>query len=177
MAMACVAASVSVRTAYAAPTPENAIRWPAPVPKIPFDSKLSFGGYFKNHQPVKLLFAIGQPGGQTRESLVNAAYVINYLRAKGYKYKIHVVFYSKGVLVADRFNGRFSAGWGPELDVLGKHGVTFSVCHNAMVLFHVKSNELYPFMHPIPAGILSIAEYEGRGYLPIFNPNSVTGGR
>lgn len=163
-------------TAFAAPA-NKAIAWPAPVPKIAQDPKLSFNGYFKHHQPVKIVFAIGQPGGQTNESLVNAALVINYLRSKGYRYKIHIVFYSKGVLIADRFNGKYSASWGPELDLLSKHGVTFSVCHNAMSLFHVKSDELYPYMRPIPAGILSIAEYEGRGYLPIFNPNSVTGSK
>jgi intracellular sulfur oxidation DsrE/DsrF family protein len=145
------------------------------IPNLPQNPRLSFGGYFRRHQPVKILFAIGQPGGQTTESLVNGALVIKYLVAKGYKYKIHYVFYSKGVLVADRFNQHYSASWAPLLDALHRNGVTFSVCHNAMALLHVKSNEVYPYMQVIPAGILSVVEYEARGYEPIFNPNSVTG--
>ena len=145
------------------------------IPNIPQNPHLSFGGYFKHHQPVKILFAIAQPGSQTTESLVNGALVVKYLLSKGYTYKIHYVFYSKGVLVADRFNQRYSASWGPLLNALHKQGVTFTVCHNAMSLLHVKSNELYPYMRAIPAGILSVVEYEARGYEPIFNPNSITG--
>ncbi len=145
------------------------------VPNIPIDPGLSFGGFFRHHQPVKILFAIGQPGGQTSESLINAALVIKYLASKGYRYKIHFVFYSKGVLVADRLNQRYSAGWAPLLEALHTKGVTFSVCHNAMVLLHVKSDEIFPFMTIAPAGILAVVEYEDKGYMPIFNPNSVTG--
>jgi intracellular sulfur oxidation DsrE/DsrF family protein len=145
------------------------------IPNLPQNPRLSFGGYFKRHQPVKIVFAIGQPGGQTTESLVNGALVIKYLVSKGYKYKIHYVFYSKGVLVADRFNQRYSASWAPLLGALHRSGVTFTVCHNAMALLHVRSDDLYPYMKPIPAGILSLVEYEARGYQPIFNPNSVTG--
>ena len=143
------------------------------VPQIQLKPGLSFGGFFKNHQPVKILFAVGQPGPQTKESLINGALVIKYLRAHGYKYKIHYVFYSRAVAIADTFNQKYSS-WGPLLRALHKDGVTFSVCHNAMVLFHVKSSEVYPFMKVIPAGILSIAEYEMRGYSPVFNPNTET---
>jgi len=152
----------------------NTVNFPS-VPNIPIKPGLSYGGYFKHHQPVKILFAVGQPGEQTSESLVNAALVIKYLVHKGYKYKIHFVFYSKGVLVADRLSQKYSAGWGPLLHALHERGVTFSVCHNAMVLLHVHTNEIYPFMRVIPAGILAVAEYEHRGYSPVFNPNSVTG--
>jgi len=152
----------------------NVVNFPS-VPNIPIKPGLSYGGYFKHHQPVKILFAVGQPGEQTSESLVNAALVIKYLVHKGYKYKIHFVFYSKGILVTDRLSQKYSAGWGPLLHALHKRGVTFSVCHNAMALLHVHTNEIYPFMQVIPAGILSVVEYEGRGYFPVFNPNSVTG--
>ncbi len=158
----------------ASPSSQRILEFPN-IPNIPQNPHLSFGGYFKHHQPVKILFAIGQPGGQVTESLVNGALVLRYLAARGYRYKIHYVFYSKGVLVADEFNQRYSAGWGPLLNALHKQGVTFSVCHNAMALLHVKSNELYPYIRPIPAGILEIVKYEERGYAPIFNPNSVTG--
>lgn len=141
------------------------------VPNIPLKPGLSYGGFFKEHQPVKILFAVGQTGPQLKESLINAALVIKYLKAKGYAYKIHFVFYGKAVWVADSFNQKYS-NWAPLLDALRKQGVTFSVCHNAMVLFHVKSADVYPFMTVIPAGILSIAEYEMKGYSPIFNSNS-----
>lgn len=143
------------------------------VPNIPLDSKISFNGFFRKHQPVKIVWGIGQPGAQTTESLWNAALVIKYLQAHHYRYKIHVVLYSKAVLLGDMFNAHFNT-WGPLLRKLSKEGVTFTVCHNAMYLFHVHTKDLYPFMHPIPAGILSIVEYEMRGYSPIFNPNSVT---
>ena len=152
----------------------HAVSFPS-VPNIPVASDLSFHGFFRHHQPVKILFAIGQPGGQTSESLINAALVIKYLESKGYRYKIHFVFYSKGVLVADRLNQRYSAGWAPLIEALHRKGVTFSVCHNAMVLLHVKRAEVFPFMQIAPAGILSVVEYQDKGYVPIFNPNSVTG--
>lgn len=143
------------------------------VPNIPLDNKISFNGFFKSHQPVKIVWAIGQPGVQATESLWNAALVIKYLQAHHYKYRIHIVLYSKGVLLADVFSSHFNT-WGPLLRKLHAAGVTFTVCHNAMYLFHVRTKDLYPFMHPIPAGILSVVEYEMRGYSPIYNPNSVT---
>ena len=143
------------------------------VPNIPIKPGLSYGGYFKEHQPVKILFAVGQPGPQLKESLINAALVIKYLKSKGYSYKVHFVFYSKAVWVASAFNQKYG-GWAPLLSALHEQGVTFSVCHNAMVLFHVKSAEVYPYMTVIPAGILSIVEYEMKGYSPIFNANSET---
>ncbi|MHB8346787.1 MAG: DsrE family protein [Acidiferrobacterales bacterium] len=143
------------------------------VPAIPLKPGLSFNGFFKEHQPVKILFVVGQPGPQLKESLINGALVIKYLKAHNYKYKIHYVLYSRAVAVADEFNQRYSA-WAPLLRTLHDNGVTFTVCHNAMVLFHVKSADVYPFMKVIPAGILSVAEYETRGYSPIFNPNTET---
>lgn len=166
--------SVLFTIAFIQPSVANMVSFPS-IPNLPQNPRLSFGGYFKRHQPVKIVFAIGQPGGQTTESLVNGALVIKYLVAKGYKYKIHYIFYSKGVLVADRFNQRYSASWAPLLGALHRNGVTFTVCHNAMALLRVRSDDLYPYMKPIPAGILSLVEYEARGYQPIFNPNSVTG--
>lgn len=143
------------------------------VPPIPLKPGLSFNGFFKEHQPVKILFAVGQPGPQLKESLINGALVIKYLKAHNYKYKIHYVFYSRAVGVTDEFNQKYS-NWSPLLHRLHDEGVTFSVCHNAMVLFHVKSADVYSFMKVIPAGILSITEYEVRGYSPIFNPNTET---
>ncbi len=143
------------------------------VPNIPQNPKLSYGGFFKHHQPVKIVFVVGQPGPQLKESLINSALVIRYLKSKGYRYKIHVVLYAKAVEVADQFNVKYSS-WGPLLKALHKQGETFTVCHNAMELFHVKINDLYPFMKPIPAGILSVVQYEREGYMPIFNPNSET---
>ena len=143
------------------------------VPQIPLKKGLSFGGFFRHHQPVKLVFAVGQPGPQVTESLWNAALCITYLQHKHYRYKMHVVFYSRGDLVADMFSEKYSK-WAPLLRRLHREGVTFTVCHNAMYLLHLHTQDIYPFMKVIPAGILSIAEFEMRGYMPIFNPNSVT---
>lgn len=143
------------------------------IPDIPLKPGLSYGGFFKKHQPVKILFAVGKTGPQLKESLINAGLVMKYLKAKGYKYKMHFVLYGKAVLVADSFNQKYSS-WAPLLEALSKQGVTFTVCHNAMVLFHVKSADVYPYMKVIPAGILSVVEYEMKGYSPIFNANSDT---
>ncbi len=147
-----------------------------PFPNVPSPAqnpKLSYGGYFKHHQPVKILFAVGQPGPQLKESLINSALVIRYLKAHGYRYQIHFVLYSRAVFVADQLNQKYST-WAPLMEALHKQGVTFSVCHNAMALLHVKSADVYPYMKVIPAGILSVVEYEMKGYHPIFNPNTET---
>ncbi|MHB1586573.1 MAG: DsrE family protein [Acidiferrobacteraceae bacterium] len=141
------------------------------VPNLRQNPHLSYGGFFRKHQPVKILFAVGQPGPQLKESLINSALVIRYLKSKGYRYKVHIVFYSKAVLVTDEYNQKYAA-WAPLLRALHRQGVTFTVCHNAMELFHVKSPDVYSFMHVIPAGILSIVQYEMEGYSPVFNPNS-----
>ncbi len=143
------------------------------VPNPPQNPKLSYGGFFKRHQSVKILFAVGQPGPQLKESLINAALVTRYLKAHGYGYRIHFVLYSKAVFVADQLNQKYST-WAPLLEALHKNGVTFSVCHNAMALLHVRSADVYPFMKVIPAGILSVVQYEMKGYQPIFNPNTET---
>ncbi len=156
-----------------APLAANASMTFPGVPNIPIKKGISFNGFFRNHQPVKLLFAVAQPGPQVTESLWNAALCIKYLQRMHYRYKMHVVFYSGGVKVANMFSEKNSK-WAPLLRKLHKEGVTFSVCHNAMVLFHLRTRDIYPYMRVIPAGILSIAEYEMRGYQPIFNPNSVS---
>ncbi|RZD18339.1 MAG: hypothetical protein EVG15_06240 [Candidatus Acididesulfobacter diazotrophicus] len=148
----------------------NVIPFPN-VPAIPQNPKLSFGGFFKHHQPVKILLAVGAVGPQLKEVLLNAAMIIRYLKPKGYRYKIHIVFYGGGVLAADQFNMKYDV-WASLLRALNKQGVTYTVCHNAMEMFHVKPGDVYPFMHIIPAGVLSVTEYEMRGYVPIFNPNS-----
>lgn len=156
--------------------PACALAGEIPFPNVPSprqDPHLSYGGYFKHHQPVKILFAVGQPGPQLKESLINSALVIRYLAAHHYRYHIHFVLYSRAVFVADQFNQKYS-GWSPLLKALHEHGVTFSVCHNAMDLLHVKESDVYPFMKVIPAGILSVVEYEMKGYQPIFNPNTET---
>jgi len=161
---------------FAAMLPACAMAGEIPFPNVPNpkqDPQLSYDGFFKHHQPVKLLFAVGQPGPQLKESLINSALVIRYLKAHGYRYRIHMVLYSRAVFVADQFDQKYS-GWAPLLTALHKQGVTFSVCHNAMALLHVKEGDIYPFMKVIPAGILSVAEYEMKGYHPIFNPNTET---
>jgi uncharacterized protein len=156
--------------------PVCAIAGEIPFPNVPNpqqDPHLNYGGYFKKHQPVKILFSVGQPGPQLKESLINSALVIRYLKAHGYRYRIHFVLYSRAVFVADQFNQKYSV-WAPLLEALHKEGVTFTVCHNAMALLHVKEADVYPFMKVIPAGILSVVEYEMKGYHPIFNPNTET---
>ncbi|MCL4542698.1 MAG: DsrE family protein [Deltaproteobacteria bacterium] len=166
--------TISLSLLCYAPIANAANNGQIPFPGVPMlrqNPKLSFGGFLKAHQPIKIVFSVGASGPQLRESLMNAALVIRYLKSKGYRYKIHFVLYGKAVLAADQFNGKYAI-WTSLLRALNKHGVTYSVCHNSIEALHLKSSDIYPFMHIIPAGILSVTEYEMRGYSVIVNPNS-----
>ena len=136
------------------------------VPNVPA-SPYHYGGFYKNH-PVKLVIGIDDPARQLQRSLVQTALAIRYLKGRHEAYRFHVVFYGNGVQAADRFNQQF-AQWGPLIESLHRAGVTFTVCHNAMMLQKIQEKDVYPFMTLIPSGILSIAEYQMKGYAYVTN--------
>ena len=138
------------------------------VMTVPENPKLSFGGYFKHHQPVKIVFSASDPGKPFQESLNNAALVIRYLKARGYRYEIQFVLYGKATFVADAFSDRYS-NYEPLMRALHKAGVQFRVCHNSMYALHIKQSDLYSYMKVIPAGILQLVKKQMQGYAYIRN--------
>ena len=152
--------------AWAAGESGKGIQFPD-IPDIPH-AGLSYDGFFKKHQPVKIVFGVSDPGGQMKESLTNAAYTIKYLKEKGYSYKIQVVLYGRAVLPADPFNQEYS-GYSPLMEALHKQGVEFLICNNSLSSLNLQADELYPYMKVIPAGILQIVKMQMQGYAYISN--------
>jgi hypothetical protein len=138
------------------------------VPPVPHVKGLNFGGFFKRHQPVKLVFGISDPGAQMKESLTNAALVIQYLRRRGYPYHIEIVLYGKAVLAVDSWKQRYSV-YQDLVTHLNRAGVQFRACYNSMYTLHVKPEDLYSFVKIVPAGILQLVKKQMRGYTVILN--------
>ncbi len=138
------------------------------VPDIPVPPELSYEGYFDEHSPVKLVFGVSDPGAQLKESLINAAYTIRYLRPRGIPYRIQIVLYARAVLSASVFSEAYGS-YAPLLDALNRHGVEFRVCNNSMEALHVQADDLYSYMKVIPAGILQIVKKQMQGYAYISN--------
>jgi intracellular sulfur oxidation DsrE/DsrF family protein len=138
------------------------------VPDIPVPAGQDYGGYFKTHQPVRIVFGVSDPGGALKESLTNAAYTIKFLAPRKIKYQIQIVLYGRAVLVASEFSDIY-AGYGPLMKALSDQGVEFRVCHNSMVSIGVADDDLYPYMKIIPAGILQITKKQMQGYAYISN--------
>ncbi len=136
---------------------------PIPIPK-----NMNYGGFFKAHQPVKIVFGVSDPGAQLKESLTNAGYVIRYLMSKGYRYQIQFVLYGAAVLAADEWNQQYS-GYGDLMQALHREGVQFRVCYNSMYALHVESSDVHSYMKVVPAGILQLAKKQMQGYVYISN--------
>jgi len=62
--------------------------------------EMSYEGFFKAHNPVKVVFGVSDPGARLKESLINAAYTIKYLKPREIPYHIQIVLYGKAVLSA-----------------------------------------------------------------------------
>ncbi len=138
------------------------------VPSIPVLKNLGYGGFFKNHQPVKVVFGVNDPTGQMRESLTNASLIIRYLKDRGYRYRIEFVLYGKAVLAADRWNQKYG-GYNDLMEALHRQGVVFSVCYNSIYSFKIKRGDIREYMKVIPAGILELAKKQMQGYTYISN--------
>jgi len=138
------------------------------VASVPPQSGLNFGGYFKHHQPVKVVFGVSDPGAQLKESLINAALMIQYLRAHHYKYQIQMVLYGKAVFAVDQWKMRYSV-YKDLMEKLHAEGVQFRVCYNSLYQLHVSRGDVYPYVKVIPAGLLQIVKKQMQGYSYISN--------
>ncbi len=167
---------LSLNTAYAAEKPEmpnmpsmpkGSIEFPT-IPEIPVPKGMGYDDYFKQNQPVKLVFGVSDPGHQLKESLTNAAYTIKYLKPRGIKYEIQIVLYGRAVLPANEFNEEF-AGYSTLMEALNKQGVEFAICNNSLAALNQPRDDIYSYMKIIPAGILQIVKKQMQGFSYIHN--------
>ncbi len=149
--------------ARAAPLPD----FPG-IESVPFTPDMNFGGFFKQHQPVKIVFGVADPGNQLKESLINAAATVRYLKSKGYRYEIQFVLYGTAVLTADAWKQKYSS-YDAQFQALHEQGVQFRVCHASMYSLHIASGDVYSYMKVVPAGILQLAKKQMQGYAYISN--------
>ncbi len=138
------------------------------VPDIPVPAGMGYGDYFKNHNPVRIVFGVSDAGSGLKESLTNAAYTIKYLAPRKIPYKIQIVLYGKAVRAASEFSNEY-AGYGPLMHALHTKGVEFRVCNNSLAGAGVPASDVYSYMKIIPAGILQLTKKQMQGYAYITN--------
>ncbi|WP_197495915.1 DsrE family protein [Acidihalobacter yilgarnensis] len=138
------------------------------IESVPITPDMNYGGFFKSHQPVKLVFGVANPGAQLKESLINTAATVRYLKSKGYRYEIQIVLYGRAVLTADQWKQEYSS-YSAQFQALHEQGVQFRVCHNSMYSLHVKADDIYPYMKIVPAGILQLTKKQMQGFAYISN--------
>jgi len=138
------------------------------VPEIPVPEGLNYGQFFTKDNPAKIVFGVSDPGHQLKESLINAAYTIKYLKPRGIPYQIELVLYGKAILPANSFNEEY-AGYAAMFNELNKHGVVFSICNNTIEAIGESRDDLYEYMKVIPAGILQITKKQMQGFAYIHN--------
>lgn len=169
---ACAAATsmaLVLPAAAQAPAASGAVPQFPGVRSAPDPGDLNYGGWFKAHQPVKIVFGVGSPAmSGLKESLHNAALSIQYMRLKHIAYKIEIVLYGNAVKAADPLNQEF-ANLGDLMEALHEAGVEFVVCYNSMTEVGMHRGDTYPYMKLVPAGILEIARREADGYAYIRN--------
>ncbi len=168
LAVMALAAEPAPASHATAPVAGNALPDFPGIASIPIPKNMDFGGFFKTHQPVKVMFGVSDPGAQLKESLTNAALIIRYLKSRGYRYNIDIVLYGKAVQAADSFNQQFG-GYAAQLDALHQQGVTFSVCYNSLESLNIDSDTVYDYMTIVPAGILQIVKKQLQGFAYISN--------
>ncbi len=159
--------TIVLQSAWSEDKPENIIDFPN-VPEIPVPKNMGYDHYFKNNQPVKIVFGISDPGSQFKESLTNAAYTIKYLKPRHIKYNIQLVLYGKAVLPANSFNEQY-AGYSELMNDLNQHGVEFVVCNNSLTTLNQSADDVYSYMRIVPAGILQIVKKQMQGFAYIHN--------
>ena len=135
---------------FAAKAKYDEIKFPN-VPDIEYPENVNFSGFYDQSKDIKIVFGVSDPKTQLKETLVNAAYTIKYLKPRKIKSKLHIVLYAKGVAAANQFSELFG-GYAPLIEELQKHGVEFTVCYNSMVSLKI------PEPHKITFGTKSIAK-------------------
>lgn len=173
LALAPATAARAADSAPAAPAAQASAAAAVPefpgVRNAPDPGDLGYDGWFEHHQPVKIVFGVGSPGGSGfKESLHNAALSIQYLRLKHIAYKIEIVLYGNAVKAADPLNQEY-ANLGDLMQALNDVGVKFVVCYNSMGDVGMHRGDVYPYMTLVPAGILELARREAEGYAYIRN--------
>ena len=138
------------------------------VPEFPVPEDLNYGQFFTKGNPAKIVFGVSDPGHQLKESLINAAYTIKYLKPRGIPYQIELVLYGKAILPANSFNEKY-AGYAALFNELNNHGVVFSICNNTIEAIGESRDDLYEYMKVIPAGILQITKKQMQGFAYIHN--------
>jgi len=138
------------------------------IPEIPVPDGMNYGQFFTKENPAKLVFGVSDPGHQLKESLINAAYTIKYLKPRGIPYQIELVLYGKAILPANSFDEKY-ASYAALFNELNKHGVVFSICNNTIEALRADRNDLYEYMQVIPAGILQIVKKQMQGFAYIHN--------
>ena len=167
LAVILIALSMWSGTAVALDKNANSVEFPG-IPDIPVPEGMSYEGFFEAHNPVKVVFGVSDPGAQLKESLINAAYTIKYLKPRKIPYRIQIVLYGKAVLSATPFSENYS-GYGPMFESLHDAGVEIRVCNNSMHALRVSADDLYPDMEVVPAGILQLIKMQMQGYTYISN--------
>ncbi|HEC18503.1 MAG TPA: hypothetical protein ENI97_04085 [Gammaproteobacteria bacterium] len=167
LAVILIAISMWGGTAVAQDKNASSIKFPG-IPDVPVPPGMSYDGFFETHNPVRVVFGVSDPGAQLKESLINAAYTIKYLKPRKIPYHIQVVLYGKAVLSATPFSEVYS-GYGPMFDSLHEAGVEFKVCNNSLHALKVSADDLYPDMEVVPAGILQLIKMQMQGYTYISN--------
>ncbi len=171
-ACACAVATTlatAIPAAAQAPESSDAVPQFPGVRPAPDPGNLNYGGWFKTHQPVKIVFGVGSPGmSGLKESLHNAALSIQYLRLKHITYKIEFVLYGNAVKAADPLNQEY-ANLGDLMESLHEAGVEFVVCYNSMHDVGMHRGDVYSYMSLVPAGVLEIVRRENEGYAYIRN--------
>lgn len=142
------------------------------VPDVPVPPGVGFGGFFAQHQLVKIVFGVSDAGRPMKETLTNAAYIIKYLQPRGLGYEIEIVLYGNAVLPASQF-ATAGAGYAPLMKALHEQGVSFKVCNNSLAALNQPADDLYLYMEVIPAGILEIVKKQMQGFAYISNGDGV----
>ncbi|MHB1664987.1 MAG: DsrE family protein [bacterium] len=121
----------------------------------------NYGGFYKNYnKPVKIVVGVNMPGQQFGISMLNVKHAIKYLKSKGKKYSIQVVFYGPIVkLLIPKHKMCYNM-----INMLRSEGVIFRVSKNALMLNHVNFKNIPRFIKIIPGGTLQIFKKINEGY-------------
>ncbi len=171
VAATCVALAGSLVPAARAAEPAGSAAVPQfpGVRSAPDPGNLNYGGWFKAHQPVRIVFGVGDPAlSDLKETLVNVARSIQYLQLKHITYRIEIVLYGSAVKAADPMSQKF-ANLSDLMRALHGAGVEFDVCYNSMADVGMHRGDIYSYMKLVPAGVLEIVRREAQGYAYIRN--------
>ncbi len=122
----------------------------------------SYDGFYKNYnKPVKMVIGVNMPGQQFGISMLNVKHAIKYLKSKGKKYLIQVVFYGPIVKLLIPSHNRM---YNNIINKLRSEGVSFRVSKNALMLNGVNSKNIPSFIKIIPGGTLQVFKKINEGY-------------